>query len=316
MPEIYVTLFDSLFLPQGLALYTSLCRHSHPFRLYVVCLDHSLYNFILKLQYPDIYPLLLSDFETPLLQSLASSRSRAEYCWTLTPHSIDWVFTLDPSFDRVTYLDADTFLLKSPKSILDDFDYSDKSFLVTEHAYAPDMDQTLTSGRFCVQFITVKKGSGLAPLHWWRNKCIDQCSSSPTNGLFGDQTYLEELCYLFENDVLNLSNDPRFLGPWNTSIYRYSDAVIYHFQGFRILPFKKFLLCKSSLIPQPVISYVYMPYIQLLKELEQIHFGQGFLLRAQQSLTFSLFLRILFSLILSPLFTILSKLKRLALIAS
>ena len=37
--EHYVTLFDSLFLPQGLALHASLQQHAGEHRLWVLCVD-------------------------------------------------------------------------------------------------------------------------------------------------------------------------------------------------------------------------------------------------------------------------------------
>lgn len=314
MIENYVTIFDNLFLPQGLALYTSLSIYGGDFTLWIICVDDMTFDFFLKVNLPHIKPLKLSSLESTYLLSLKETRSRAEYCWTLTPCSIQWIFEQDISINRVTYLDADTFFLKSPESIFADFFNSNKSFLVTEHAYSPDMDQTPTCGRFCVQFISVIRDSGFPPLLWWRDKCFQQCTSSPSNGLFGDQTYIEELSLIFNSLVLNLKNDSRFLAPWNASIYRFSDAVLYHFQGFRILPFSTFLISRSSTLPQPVVSYVYRPYISLLKSFSRKYSRFGFSLRSQLPLTPSLFIRVIFSTFINPCTHFLSKLARLAIV--
>ena len=67
--------------------------------------------------------------------SVKRSRSKAEYCWTLTPWSIQWALSADIEASRVTYLDADTYFLKSPSEIFHEFDLSGKSFLITEHGF-------------------------------------------------------------------------------------------------------------------------------------------------------------------------------------
>ena len=63
MSEVYVTLFDSVFLPQGLALYRSLLNHSVNFRLWVLCLDQPCYDFLFTLQLQNIFLLSLSELE-------------------------------------------------------------------------------------------------------------------------------------------------------------------------------------------------------------------------------------------------------------
>ena len=118
MPEVYVTLFDSVFLPQGLALYYSLLSLRGKFKLWVLCVDQKSFDFLSGLSLDNLFLLNLSELENDNLLEVKSIRSRAEYCWTLTPWSIQWVFEADPSARRVTYLDADLFLLDSPSEIL------------------------------------------------------------------------------------------------------------------------------------------------------------------------------------------------------
>jgi len=42
--EQYVTLLDSLFLLQGLALQSSLERHASPYVLWILCMDDEAYE--------------------------------------------------------------------------------------------------------------------------------------------------------------------------------------------------------------------------------------------------------------------------------
>ena len=264
MSEVYVTLFDSVFIPQGLALYHSLLKHCSEFKLWVLCLDQACFDFLKSLQLDYLLLLNLSDFENDQLLSVKDSRSRSEYCWTLTSWSIQWVFESDPSAERVTYLDADTFFLNSPSPIFDEFDKSGKYFLITEHAYSPFHDQTSTSGRFCVQFVTVYRGQGQIVLSWWRDRCLGWCFARHENGLFGDQKYFELIASLFADLVYVVERQGYFLAPWNVALFRYSDAILFHFHGFRILSPKKYIL-SSYRLPLPALNFVYRPYVLLIK---------------------------------------------------
>ena len=49
MMEHFVTIFDSLFLPQGLALHMSMERHIKKYTLWVLCVDRQTY-FVLFLK--------------------------------------------------------------------------------------------------------------------------------------------------------------------------------------------------------------------------------------------------------------------------
>lgn len=109
MTEHYVTLFDAAFLPQGLTLHSSLLRHGDDFILWILCLDLECLHTLQHLGLPRIRLLDLQNLETSDLLAVKPERTRAEYCWTLTPWSIQWVFEADATALRVTYLDADVF---------------------------------------------------------------------------------------------------------------------------------------------------------------------------------------------------------------
>src|SRR5262249_45390286 len=128
--EHYVTLFDNLFLPQGLALYRSLERHAGSFTLWVLCLDGKTEQTLRSMQLPHMELIALSDVETRELIEVKPGRSRAEYCWTLTPFSPRFVFSRKPDAVRVTYLDADVWLCRSPAPVFAEFEKSGKAVLI------------------------------------------------------------------------------------------------------------------------------------------------------------------------------------------
>lgn len=209
--------------------------------------------------------LNLAELETPELLTVKPGRTKAEYCWTLTPWSIQWVLEAEPSAQRVTYCDADIFFLKSPDSIFAEFEASGCGVLITEHGYAPEYDQTPTSGRYCVQFLPVNRELGEPILHWWRDQCIDWCFARFENGLFGDQKYLELFSSVSPGSVYPIASDCRFQAPWNCSFFKFSDATIFHFHGLRILSNSLFMASGASyIIPNPTLSNIYKPYCDLL----------------------------------------------------
>ena len=62
--EHFVTLFDSLFLPQGLALHMSMERHVKNYTLWILCVDDEAHAVLTKLQLPNVRLLQLSKLET------------------------------------------------------------------------------------------------------------------------------------------------------------------------------------------------------------------------------------------------------------
>ena len=140
--------------------------------------------------------------------------------------------------------------------------------MITEHGYSPDFDQTQTSGKYCVQFLPIQRGSGEEVLHWWRDRCIEWCFDKPMNGNFGDQGYLLKFNHLFPGQIHIVHTDSRFQAPWNASIHTVSDAVLYHFHSLRIGYSTIRLVSRTSFglyrIPAPTIQAIYEPYCGLL----------------------------------------------------
>jgi hypothetical protein len=235
MMEHFVTIFDALFLPQGLALHASMERHVRNYTLWILCVDSDAYKVLKKIDLSNVRLLNLSELETKELLSVKPKRSRGEYCWTLTPFAPRFVFEKDLSVDRVTYIDADTWFRKHPSPIFDEFEASNKSVLITDHAYAPEYDQSSTSGQYCVQFVIFTRKGGEVVRKWWEEKCIEWCYSRMEDGKFGDQKYLDDWPIMFKGQVHILQNKESVLAPWNATRYPYGNSIIWHFHGFRVI---------------------------------------------------------------------------------
>ena len=100
--EHFVTLFDLLFLPQGLALHQSMERHAGHYTLWILCMDDELHEILSEIKLTNVQLLQLSLLETKELKQVKLDRSVGEYCWTTTPFAPKFVFDSDPSVGRVT----------------------------------------------------------------------------------------------------------------------------------------------------------------------------------------------------------------------
>ena len=262
--EHFVTLFDTAFLPQGLALHGSLERHADEYTLWIICMDSELEEALSRLDLPNVRLLSLAAVETPDLLRVKGGRSRAEYCWTITPFTPRFVFEADPGVGRVTYVDADVWFRKSPKPLFGELERSGKDVLITDHAFAAEHDKSATSGQFCVQFMTFTRSGSEVVRKWWEERCLEWCFARFEDGKFGDQMYLDEWPERFTRHVHVLEHQEWTLAPWNATRFPFSTAVLYHFHGLRLLPGRQVSLGEYAL-PPVVIRNVYEPYLACLR---------------------------------------------------
>lgn len=281
--EHYVTLFDSGFLPQGLALHRSLQQHAGPHTLWVLCMDESAYAVLTRLVLPNMRVLRLSDLETDELSSVKATRTRAEYCWTLTPFAPRFVFDADSLAQRVTYLDADLWLRASPLPLFEELQRSGKSVLITDHAYAPEYDQSHKTGQFCVQFVCFTRDGGEPVLRWWQERCIEWCYARSEPGRFGDQKYLDRWPIDFADRVHVASRIDAILAPWNAKRFPPSSGLAFHFHGLRLMNGGRVMVTDHYDIPASTFDVIYRPYLEELREAIAILKRVGHESRAQTS---------------------------------
>jgi hypothetical protein len=263
--EHFVTLFNSLFLPQGLALHMSMERHVRKYVLWILCVDDETHDVLGRLDLPNVRRLKLSNLETPELLDVKPGRTIGEYCWTLTPFAPRFVFEADSSVERVTYIDADIWFRKHPKKLFDELDAADKHVLITDHAYAPEYDQSATSGQYCVQFMTFTRGGGEHVRKWWEERCIEWCFFRFEDGKFGDQQYLDDWPQRFGDVVHVLRDSELALAPWNASRFPYGNAVFYHFHGLRLISESKIEI-GNYFLPYALWRDVYQVYCHDMRE--------------------------------------------------
>jgi hypothetical protein len=250
--------------------------------LWMLCMDDTAYEVLLKLQLNNVRLLQLSEVETPELLAIKKERSSMEYCWTLTPFTTKFVFDRESNVTRATYIDADMWMRKNPSPIFLELEESDKSVLITDHNYDPRFDQSEESGQYNVQFITFYQKGGEEVRKWWEKRCIEWCFARFEDGKFGDQKYLDNWPDKFRNKVHVLQNKELFLAPWNAYRFPIGNCVVYHFQGLRLLKNGK-ILPGGKPLPLSLLKGIYKPYMQVLSEKVKLLKSIGFTVRPQKN---------------------------------
>jgi hypothetical protein len=286
--EHYVTLFDSSFLPQGIALHASMERHCRPYRLWILCIDQITFDRLSLINLSNTNLLNLVDLEDSELRDIRVSRTLREYCWTLTPISIRFVMEADKSIERVTYVDADCWFRKSPEPIFNELVNANKSVLITDHCYAPEYDTSVLSGQFCVQFLTFICEKSEPVRSCWESQCREWCYAREEAGKFGDQKYLDQWPTVFSSLVQVAENKEWFLAPWNATRFPYGNAIFWHFQGLRLFKrgssWRVFL--GTSVLPKPVRKFIYGPYLDDLRYAISLLNENGIPVKEQMRMTY------------------------------
>ena len=263
--ETFVTIVDKNFIPQLLVMLDSLSRFSNSYHVWIFCLDSDTYFQLSKISNIQKYTKLIEvvSIITPDIARVREERSVGEFAWTLTPFLPIYIFKLEPSISRVTYVDADLYFKNDPAILINIFDNSKKSILLTPHDFSEGQDLSHIVGKFCVQFLTVTRGAAEF-LNWWGDKCIDWCGSTPSDGKFGDQKYLDDVPLAFPKDFFILENTYLTQGPWNMKKFSPADAVFFHFHGVRI---RKTKVIISGTLPNRIYwGGMYFEYLTKLFE--------------------------------------------------
>ena len=296
--RIFCTLFDSNYLDKGLALYDSLYQFNDDFKLYVFAFDRTTFEILIDMKLSNMKVIGIEEFETDELRKIKNERSRAEYCWTCTPLTIEYVLQKFNE-DQCTYLDADIYFFSSPEVLFNEIKGSSNSVIITEHRFPADVREKLlaVSGKYCVQFNTFNnEKNSIEILNWWKNRCLENCSYSKSGEQMGDQQYLQNWTTIF-NGVHELQHLGGGMAPWNIRqyslidksnyIFSYNNSnfqlVFYHFQNIRYLPFG-FVNIHSGTSDTRKKQTIYIPYlihIEKLRKMLNKTYGVSFL--AQKS---------------------------------
>jgi hypothetical protein len=243
MGREFCTLFDGGYLTRGLALARSLQRVAPDAHLTVFCFDEDAKTILDALALPNVTTVALAELEAfdPELLAVKSDRSVAEYCWTATPCVLRYVLETRPEVMEVTYLDADLLFFADPEPVFTEM--GDASVLITPHRFPPHLQSAVEStGIYNVQFMTFRRTpEGLTALMWWRERVLEWCYATPSEGRMGDQKYLDDWPERF-GGVHVLEHPGGGLAPWNVGQYDLGNgptvdgrpALFFHFHALKL----------------------------------------------------------------------------------
>ncbi len=276
----FCTYFDSNYLVRGLALYRSLARHARPFKLWILCLDDTVYEVFEKLGLPEVIPIALRNLEESDSELLLAkdNRSRIEYYFTCTPSLCLHILENYPEVDIITYLDADIFLFSDPSPVYEEL--GEGSILVVGHRFPSHLEELKTRGLYNVSFLCFRRhATGFQCLKKWRKQCLDWCYDRVEDGRFADQKYLDDWPVHFRGVVV-VQNKGAGVAPWNLANYslRFTNGevlvdlqplVFFHFHNLkRIVGFLYYSglggygVSGNSLIKR----HIFGPYLRELKQ--------------------------------------------------
>jgi hypothetical protein len=264
-------------------MYESLLRCCADFHLYVFAFDDASLNYLRSREFPNLTVISLKEFEDPDLLNVKVGRSAGEYCWTCTSSTI--LYCLEKfGLENCTYIDADLVFYADPQVLVNEL--GDRSVLITEHRYTPEYEQSKTSGKYCVQFVTIKNDqNGMTVLKWWRDRCIEWCYARMEDGKFGDQKYLDDWTTRFAG-VHELQHLGGGVAPWNVQQYSFRivdskiignelfsghdfPVVFYHFHGVKFFEDDIVTFAPDDyLISDNVKIHFYYPYIRSLNQMK------------------------------------------------
>jgi hypothetical protein len=262
-----------------MVLYNSLLKHCPDFHLYVFAFDDACHSYLVSQNLPHLTVVSLKDFEDERLLEVKPGRTAAEYCWTCTASTIYYSITTF-GLHNCTYIDADMQFYADPRILLDEM--KGASVLITSHRYTAKYDQSVESGKYCVQFVAfLNDERGMKVLKWWRDACIEWCYARVEDGKFGDQKYLDEWPLRFEG-VHELQHLGGGIAPWNVQQYEFVSkgdtisgmeistgkkfqVVFFHFHGLKLFKNDIVLLTGDLYdLSENVKTTFYRPYVKAL----------------------------------------------------
>ena len=235
--------------------------------IWVLCLDDLTQKMIKSLEITGVIPISYAEIKTAQLDEIRSSRSTAEFCWTLSSYFTAYVMQNEKQIDLLTYLDADLYFFSSVEPIFEELE--GVSIGVIEHRYTSHLLYLQVYGVYNVQWVSFRRDTqGLQCLYVWRDQCIEWCYSILEKDRFGDQKYLDYWPKIYDR-FRAIKNVGAGLAPWNYSNYKIeydsekilvdnSPLIFYHFHQFQILGPGEFNYCPHIYTadgPPPTIIY-------------------------------------------------------------
>ena len=262
-------------------MYVSLENCCSDFKLFILCMNDSVYNILNKIGFKNIILVQLKDIEENNHDLLIAKSNRIfhEYCWTLKPIFLYYVINKYDDAKYYAHVDADLFFYSNLDYIFNE--NSEASIFLIDHRNSDEFKHYYElSGLYNTGFVGFKNNDeARVAVKLWGDRCLKKCTVEydTVNKTFGDQRYVEDWPNIFQNvHIVNSIGANAAL--WNIKNYKAykknnivyldeSPLLFYHFSGIIILGEREFDLCPYYHIEdENLINYIYDPYIRWLSE--------------------------------------------------
>ncbi|MGG2015576.1 glycosyltransferase [Bacillus sp. S10(2024)] len=270
-----------------IALQQSLMENTKECTLWICCIDSVAYSILKEMNLNQVMLIRVEEVEDNRLKSIKAERKVNEYCWTLKPVFIEYLL-VNFELPSVLYCDGDLYFFSNPAVIFDEWG-GNSVFLCPQR----DLDWVEQAyGKYQAGLIGFKNDSyGLKSVRWWKEKCLDWCSSNPDNERFGDQKYLDDIPIYFPKVKIS-KNLGVNTAPWNciynnnfsisknvNEVYIETDRlIVYHFACITIFSENEFDLWSLGKIdiPNNILDCIYTPYLSRIHSiLSELKFKIG-----------------------------------------
>jgi hypothetical protein len=236
----FCTKLDHFYLDRGLALYSSLRETNPEAELHVLALSQEAEDFLESKSLPGLSVIRLHTViaSEPALASARSTRTKAEFAFTLTPFLVCETLKDCPTNEWVIYVDADMLFFGSVAEVLRHHQAAD--VLMSRHHFSDHMKEQQRYGTFNTGFTAFRKtADGEKCAKWWATQCLAWCHDRLENGKFADQKYIEQFPNIVPKAV-GLDHPGVNCAPWNASGRRFGHRsgitlvdncplILYHF---------------------------------------------------------------------------------------
>jgi len=236
----FCTKLDHFYLDRGLALYSSLRETNPEAELHVLALSQEAEDFLNSKNLPGLSVIRLHTViaSEPALASARSTRTKAEFAFTLTPFLVCETLKDCPTNEWVIYVDADMLFFGPVAEALRHHQAAD--VVMSRHNFSDHMKEQQRYGTFNTGFTAFRKtADGEKCAKWWAAQCLAWCHDRLENGRFADQKYIEQFPNIVPKAV-GLDHPGVNCAPWNASGRRFTHRsgialvddfplILYHF---------------------------------------------------------------------------------------
>ena len=271
--KYFFTIVNYNYVLRGLTLFKSfekIKKNDEKFIIFTV--DKKSYEILKK--EVSLTSVNSEKFEYPKLKKIKNNRKINEYCWTLKPIGIDYIFKNFLDCKWVTYLDSDSMIFKSfSQEYKKNYDV-----ILTPHRCQIEFFKKIENmvGNFNAGFIAFKNSkNGRNVLNFWKKKCLNWCYDTPDKTRYADQKYLNDIAKNFDK-IQTKPSVGLNLAPWNIATNEKTLEIskklkkslsFYHMQGLKIFNKNVYNIYSDDfLVKKETFESIYKPYISLLKQ--------------------------------------------------